>query len=124
MHNLYGKRKLLEPEIKGSFMLSNGMFCVWGEPEDEGISVDIYDDKTKQLLIGMEHGIACYSQTSGPKDRTESLRMLIESFQDDLEDSMVYYYGPRESTFGNEHLGKTVPQKTGRFATKKRHARH
>ncbi len=122
MHNLYGKRKLLEPEIKGSFTLSNGMFCVWGEPEDEGISVDIYDDKTKQLLIGMEHGIACYSKATTIKERTEGLQMFIESLQDDLEDSMVYYYGPRESMFGNDHLGKPVPQKTGRFASEKRHA--
>lgn len=114
MHNLYGKRKLLVPEIKGSFTLSNGMFCVWGNTSDEGLSVDIYDDDSKQLLIGLEHGI--HSNIGPSDDATELLNDLIESYSDELEDSMVYYYGPRECTFEESDIYKPVPKKTGRFA--------
>ena len=111
MHNLYGKRKLNPMEIQGSFTLSNGMFCLWGKPSDEGISVDIYDDKSKKLLIGMEHGIRCSGEPNN-----EILKMLMESFLSDLEDSMVYYYGPHERTFEDDEITKPVPKKTGRFA--------
>lgn len=115
MHNLYGKRKLTVPEIKGSFTLSNGMFCVWGTPADEGISVDVYDDASKTLLIGMEHGI-----TANINENSDGsgLQMLLESFIDELEDSMVYYYGPHDHTFEESELTKPVPKKTGRFAKK------
>lgn len=112
MHNLYGKRKLTVPEIKGSFTLSNGMFCVWGTPSDEGISVDVYDDASKTLLIGMEHGI-----TANIDENSDGsvLRMLLESLVDELEDSMVYYYGPHDHTFEEVELTKPIPKKTGRF---------
>ena len=111
MHNLYGKRKLLAPEIKGSFTLSNGMFCVWGIPSDEGVSVDVYDDASKKLLIGMEHGIIGNGDPDG-----SSLQWLLESFIDELEDSMVYYYGPHDRTFEESELTTPIPKKTGRFA--------
>ena len=111
MHNLYGKRKLTAPEIKGSFTLSNGMFCVWGTPSDEGVSVDIYDDSSKTLLIGMEHGIDTFDVPDGM-----FLKAIIESFIDELEDSMVYYYGPHEHTFEESELTSPIPKKTGRFA--------
>lgn len=117
MHNLYGKRKLKHYEIKGKFTLPNGMYCVWGNPPDEGISVDIYDDATKTLLIGMEHGIDVQTNnTNDVKRMTMLLKALIKSFIDELEDSMVYYYGPRECTFEEEDITKPVPAKTGRFA--------
>ena len=106
---------LTTPEIKGSFTLSNGMFCVWGTPSDEGISVDIYDDASKTLLIGMEHNIT----TSIDENFDSSgLQMLLESFIDELEDSMVYYYGPHDCTFEESELTKPIPKKTGRFAEK------
>ena len=112
MHNLYGKRKLLESEIRGAFMLSNGMFCVWGEPDDEGTSVDIYEDKTKKLLVGMEHGIV---SAGAPSE--EALHMLMEGLIKEFENSMVYYYGPKESTFEKEDFEKNkTPKKTGKFA--------
>ena len=114
MHNLYGNRKLNAPEIKGSFTLSNGMYCVWGNTKDEGLAVDIYDDKTKKLLIGLEHNI----QTNmDPNDiDQDALQSLIEGFADELEDSAVYYYGPREKTFEKEDFTRPIPKKTGRFA--------
>ncbi len=112
MHNLYGKRKLTAPEIRGSFTLSNGMFCVWGVPSDEGVSVDVYDDASKKLLIGMEHGIV----TNYEKIDSSKLKMLLEGYIDELEDSMVYYYGPHDHTFEESELTKPVPKKTGRFA--------
>ncbi len=111
MHNLYGKRKLTAPEIKGSFTLSNGMFCVWGMPSDEGVSVDIYDDASKELLVGLEHGIVFNGNPDSSK-----LKMFLESYIDELEDSMVYYYGPHDRTFEESELTKPVPKKTGRFA--------
>ena len=110
MHNLYGKRKLNVLEIKGHFTLSNGMFCVYGHPLDEGLSVDIYDDSSMKLLIGMEHSITCNSNDP------ELLQMLIESYADELEDSMVYYYGPHECEFTSDELTTPIPKKTGRFA--------
>jgi len=112
MHNLYGKRKLAAPEIRGSFTLSNGMFCVWGVPSDEGISVDVYDDASKKLLIGMEHGIIVNSKNPD----SLILKMLLESYIDELEDSMIYYYGPHDRTFEESELTEPVPKKTGRFA--------
>lgn len=111
MHNLYGKRKLTAPEIKGSFTLSNGMFCAWGTPADEGVSVDIYDDASKKLLVGMEHGITVTGRSIGIL-----LQELMESLTDEFEDSMVYYYGPHDCTFETEELMKPIPKKTGRFA--------
>jgi hypothetical protein len=111
MHNLYGKRKLNALEIKGSFTLKNGIFCVWGNPTDEGLSVDIYDDKSKKLLIGLEHGIIANCEGN-----SELLCSLIEDMSDDLEDSMVYYFGPKESTFEEKDIVRPIPPKTGRFA--------
>lgn len=116
MHNLYGKRRLNALEVKGSFTLSNGMFCVWGNPADEGLSADIYDDSSKKLLIGMEHGILAGGIANDDKDVESSIRILLESFIDELEDSMVYYYGEKDSTFEKEDLTQPVPKKTGRFA--------
>lgn len=116
MHNLYGKRRLNALEIKGAFTLSNGMYCEWGESVDEGLSVDIYDDATKKLLIGMEHGIHLLGDFE-PDSR--SLAGFIESFADELQDSMVYYFGPHERPFENTELDflfETTPKKTGRFA--------
>ncbi|MEE5992272.1 MAG: hypothetical protein V3G42_03420 [Oscillospiraceae bacterium] len=118
MHNLYGKRKLNFLEIKGSFTLSNGMYCLWGNPKDEGLSVDIYDDDTKKLLIGMEHGIMGNNDVSDINRTSESLKNLMESFLDELEDSMVYYYGTRECTFEDSDITRPIPPKTGRFANK------
>lgn len=113
MHNLYGKRKLNVFEIKGSFELSNGMFCLWGVSPEEGVSVDIYDDSSKKLLIGLEHHI----RVSDPDNVDEELlRTLIESFIDELEDSMVYYYGERTCTFKESDIIEPIPKKTGRFA--------
>lgn len=116
MHNLYGKRRLNALEVKGSFTLSKGMFCVWGRPADEGLSVDIYDDSSKKLLIGMEHGIVAGGSANDDSNIEYSIRMLIESYVDELEDSMVYYYGEKDSTFEEEDLIQPVPKKTGRFA--------
>ena len=120
MHNLYGNRRLNVLEIKGAFTLSNGMYCEWGESADEGLSVDIYDDKTKALLVGMEHGI--YG-TGGIKPSSRTLKPFIESFAHELEDSMVYYYGPRERSFELDELTKPVPKKTGRFAKARKKSR-
>lgn len=120
MHNLYGNRRLNVLEIKGAFTLSNGMYCEWGESADEGLSVDIYDDKTKALLVGMEHGI--YG-TGGIKPSSRTLKPFIESFAHELEDSMVYYYGPRERSFELDELTKPTPKKTGRFAKTRKKSR-
>ena len=113
MHNLYGKRKLNVLEIKGSFELNNGMFCIWGISSEEGVSVDIYDDSSRKLLIGLEHNI----QVPDPDNVDEELlHVLIESFADELEDSMVYYYGEKDCTFEKSDITGPVPKKTGRFA--------
>lgn len=120
MHNLYGNRKLNALEVEGSFVLSNGMYCEWGRSVDEGLSVDIYDDKTKALLVGMEHGI--YG-TGGIKPSSRTLKPFIESFAHELEDSMVYYYGPRERSFELDELTKPTPKKTGRFAKTRKKSR-
>ena len=118
MHNLYGNRRLNALEIEGAFVLPNGMYCEWGRSADEGLAVDIYDDATKQLLIGLEHNIMAFG-VFAEKPTSESLGGFIESFAHELEDSMVYYYGPRECSFELDELTKPTPKKTGRFA--KRH---
>ena len=115
MHNLQRKRRLNALEIKGSFMLPNGMYCEWGESADEGLAADVYDDASKALLIGMEHNIFAF----GPINPYESLKGFLEGFAYELEDSMVYYYGPHDRTFEESELTEPTPKKTGRFA--KRH---
>lgn len=116
MHNLYGNRRLNALEIKGTFTLSNGMYCEWGRSAEEGLAVDVYDDASKSLLIGMEHNIF----TFGPINPSDgSLKGFLESFAHELEDSMVYYYGPHDRPFEESELTKPTPKKTGRFA--KRH---
>lgn len=42
MGAMYGKRPLPILAQKGYFMLSNGMFCVYGQMADEGLCVDVY----------------------------------------------------------------------------------
>lgn len=59
---------------QGSFVLSNGMYCVYGTSE-EGICVDVYADDTRTHLISMQHGICVYNSESDP----EILQMLMES---------------------------------------------
>lgn len=46
MGAMYGKRPLPILAQKGYFMLSNGMFCVYGQMADEGLCVDVYRDRT------------------------------------------------------------------------------
>lgn len=91
------------------------MYCEWGESEEEGLAVDVYDDASKKLLVGMEHNIYAF----GPINPDESLKGFLEGFAYELEDSMVYYYGPHERPFEESELTEPTPQKTGRFA--KRH---
>ena len=117
MHNLYGDRKLNPLEIKGGFTLSNGMYCVWGKTTDEGLSVDVYDDETKQLLVGLEHHIIWHKNTPD-SDMAEVLGSMMENIREDLEDSMVYYYGPRECAFDTSTIKEPFPKKTGRFVGK------
>lgn len=112
MHNLYGSRKLQPLEIKGSFSLPNGMYCVWGKPSDEGLSVDIYDQQDQKLLVGMEHHI----QASDNVD-TNTLKNLMVSYMHEFENSMVYYLGTQEHTFTDKQMKQlNSAKKTGRFA--------
>lgn len=118
MHNLYGNRRLNALEIEGAFMLPNGMYCEWGRSAEEGLAVDVYDDATKQLLIGLEHNIMALGEYA-EKPTSESLGEFIDSFAHELEDSMMYYYGPHDRPFEESELTEPTPKKTGRFA--KRH---
>lgn len=115
MHNLQRKRRLNALEIKGSFMLPNGMYCEWGESADEGLAADVYDDASKALLVATEQIFSFGDVTPGD----DSFKMFIASLMPDYEDSMVYYYGPHDRPFEESELTKPTPKKTGRFA--KRH---
>ena len=117
MHNLYGNRKLNALEIKGAFTLSNGMYCVWGNPDDEGLSIDVYDDSSRKLLVGMEHNIK--SNCTENKQTAKMLTNFAEGLKKEFEDSMVYYYGPFEHTLTKSDIKRPVPKKTGRFTKNK-----
>lgn len=44
-------------EIKATTTLSNGMYAVAGIVPEDGISIDVYKDATRDTFIFMEHGI-------------------------------------------------------------------
>lgn len=53
----YGTRPLNAMEIKAATTLSNGMYAVAGIVPEDGISIDVYKDSTRNTLVFMEHGI-------------------------------------------------------------------
>lgn len=53
----YGTRPLNVMEIKAITTLSNGMCAVAGFIPEDGISIDVYKDSTRNVLVFMEHGI-------------------------------------------------------------------
>ena len=59
-----GTRPLNTLEIKASTTLSNGMYAVAGYIPEDGISVDVYKDKTTKDLIFMEHGMILSDETA------------------------------------------------------------
>ena len=80
MGAMYGKRPLHMLEIKGSFTLSNKMYCVYGKNE-EGVCVDVYKDKTRKELVSMQHGI---QSNHGDELNAEMLAHLMESMIDEF----------------------------------------
>ena len=84
MKNMYGKRPLHLLEIKGSFTLSNGMYCVYGHNE-EGCCVDVYKDNSKKELVSMQHGIEGSHDLANLKESEDMLKGLIESMVDEFE---------------------------------------
>ena len=76
MGAMYGKKPLHLLEQKGGFTLSNGMYCVFGK-NDEGVCVDVYRDKTRRILVSMQHGITT-GNTKNELDPT-LLKKLMES---------------------------------------------
>ena len=80
MGAMYGKRPLHMLEIKGSFILSNKMYCVYGKNE-EGVCVDVYRDKTRKELVSMQHGI----QTNNNDElNATTLKHFIESMSNEF----------------------------------------
>lgn len=61
-------------EIKGSFILSNGMYCLYGKRGDGRICVDVYVDESKKQLVMMQHRI-----TSNCGIDPEALKDLMET---------------------------------------------
>jgi hypothetical protein len=56
-------RPLNALEIKASTTLSNGMYAVAGYIPLDGISMDVYKNKTMKDLIFMEHGMISSDET-------------------------------------------------------------
>ena len=67
-------------DVKGSFELNNGMFCVWGSSKEEPgcYAADIYKNKAsvfiKDALVRMEHRIH-----SNVPMNSKFLKMLVDS---------------------------------------------
>lgn len=57
MAHMNGTTILENRDIKGDFVLSNRMYCVWGYHPEDGLSVDVYEDALRDNLIAMEHNI-------------------------------------------------------------------
>lgn len=76
MGAMYGKRPLPILAQKGYFMLSNGMFCVYGQMADEGLCV--------KELVSMQHGIIYSEEPDVQADVADDLRMLMESMIDEF----------------------------------------
>lgn len=75
---MYGKKPLNLLEIKGIFVLSNGMYCVYGQ-NTEGICVDVYKDETRKDLVSMQHGIVTNTGLNA-----NLLKDLMESMIDEF----------------------------------------
>ena len=56
MEATFTKRPLSGREIKGSFSLSNGMYCVYGS-NSTGVGVDVYADEERKDLRAMHRDI-------------------------------------------------------------------
>lgn len=84
MGAMYGTAPIPMLAIKGAFTLSNGMYCVCG-PTPDGISVDVYKDKSRKELVSMQHGIIM-SNADDPYSREsmEGLAALMESMIDEF----------------------------------------
>jgi hypothetical protein len=78
MGTMYGKKPLNLLEIKGVFVLSNGMYCVYGQ-NTKGICVDVYKDETRKDLISMQHGIVTNTGLNA-----NLLKDLMESMIDEF----------------------------------------
>ena len=78
MGAMYGKKPLNRLEIKGTFVLSNGMYCVYGQ-NTEGVCVDVYKDNTRKELVSMQHGIITNTGLN-----EEMLKGFIESMIDEF----------------------------------------
>lgn len=52
----YGTESLKKKEIRKSATLKNGMYAVLGISKKDGVSADVYEDKSMKKLIFMEHG--------------------------------------------------------------------
>lgn len=78
MGAMYGKKPLNLLEIKGIFVLSNGMYCVYGQ-NTEGICVDVYKDETRKDLVSMQHGIVTNTGLNA-----NLLKDLMESMIDEF----------------------------------------
>lgn len=55
-----GSRPLREGEIERGCRLKNGMFAVFGIHKKDGISADVYRDRSMKSLVFMEHGFVCH----------------------------------------------------------------
>lgn len=83
MGEMYGKRPLPLPAQKGHFTLSNGMYCVYGEMTDEGLCVDVYQDKSMKELVSMQHGVEVFGNMP-ESEKVNMLRGLMESMIDEF----------------------------------------
>lgn len=51
-----GTAPLKRKEIRKSATLTNGMYAVLGISKKDGVSADVYRDRTMRNLVFMEHG--------------------------------------------------------------------
>ena len=75
----YGSRPLNTLEVKASKVLSNGMFAVVGNIPEDGVSVDVYNNKSKSELIFMEHGITILHGNLSDTKMLNMIYKLIEN---------------------------------------------
>ena len=81
----YGRSAGNVLSVRGSFSLSNGMFCKYGVTDD-GIGVDVYKDKSCNELIseqrGIQIGLIDMDNVRFTNSIVAVLQMYIESIKD------------------------------------------
>lgn len=74
--------------VRGSFSLSNGMFCKYGVTDD-GIGVDVYKDKSCNELISEQRGIQIGLVNVANVRFSDTIVSILQMYLESIKDSFA-----------------------------------